>query len=191
MTTLRNDVQSEIAHHIARLNRAWKMVPEVRASIAERIEDAATPSPGAGTGSGTSRPTEAAALRVEGLQQADRAILSAVRGIGKAIDHLELECRRGLGTHQTDTSQEPRCPVMVLHTDPGTAGPRGTVMVRCNKLTASKLDERGLAVGWDEDGYCLEHRAETDALERAALDEAEADRRMRHAKSARLSKRAS
>jgi hypothetical protein len=159
----RHDPQSELAHYIARLNRAWHLIPEVRQGIAERIADAATPTPGQGSGSGISRPTEAAARRIEGLQDADRAILAALRSLGKAIDHLDLECRRGLGTHRADTSQEPRCPVMELHVSNEQAGPRGTVMVRCGALSEAKLDERGVAVGWDADGYCARHRAEAKA----------------------------
>lgn len=163
-----HDVQTEIAHLIARLNQAWKVVPEVRRSIAERIEDAATPSPGNGTGSGISRPTEAAAQRIAGLQDTDRAIRDAVRSVGKAIDHLEHESRRGLGTHRVDTSNEPRCPKMVLHVSNEQAGPRGTVLVACGRLTASKIDEKGIPIGWDPDGYCVEHRAQEDEMRRQA-----------------------
>lgn len=42
-TPRRNDPQTILAHHIARLNKAWKVVPDVRNDIAERIEDASLP----------------------------------------------------------------------------------------------------------------------------------------------------
>lgn len=172
----RNDPQTELAHHIARLNRAWHIVPDIRHNLHDRIEDACQPGTG-GTGSGLNRPTEAAAARIEGLQTQDRAILQAIRSIGRAIDHLELECARSLGTNRTDTSNEPRCPRMTLRVDNDTAGPRGTVMVRCGQLTAAKSDQHGNPIGWDPDGYCAQHRAEADADRRTDIEHTRRQRR--------------
>lgn len=179
----KDDPQTVIAHHIARLNKAWAVVPDVRRSIGDMIEDATTPEAGNGGGSGVSRPTEAAAVRIEGLQAKDRAILAAIRSVGKAIDHLELECARGLGRHVADTSTEPRCGVMVHRVTNPRAGRMGEVLTRCGQLTDAKVDELGNAIGWDPDGLCAQHRAEVDARaedERRAT-EADARRKRRHA----------
>jgi hypothetical protein len=166
------DPQALIAHHIARLNRAWQMVPEARAEIRHDLEDACTPGQG-GQGSGISRPTEAAAMRIEGLQARDRAILTAVTGIGKAIDHLERTCWQAIRPPDDGPAEAPRCPVMELKITNPNAGARGQHMRACGELAASKLDEHGNAIGWDVDGYCLRHRAEADGREA----EQDADRR--------------
>lgn len=178
MVSRHQPTRDDIDHEIRRLFKARTVVPEVRQDIADRIADAATPGQGQGGGSGISDPTGAALKRITGLQDKDRAILRAIGGLRKAIDHLELECARGLGKHETDTSSEPRCPVMVLSTTEAA----GEVLAKCGELTASKVDERGLPIGWDDDGYCVKHRAEADG----AADE---ERRARHAEIARKSRR--
>lgn len=162
---------------IRQLFAARDTLPSVRASIDDMIADALE-TQGSGRGSGISDPTGARAGRIAPLQQRHRRLSEALQGVERAVEHLARTAEGCLSRPPSEHEQQPdihTCPVMelkrsvnALETFRPDGSSRSEHLVRCGKVTAHKLDEHGNPIGWDADGYCLDHRAAADAAMREA-----------------------
>lgn len=166
---------------IRRLFNAQHALPSVRTAIDERIQEAVD-AQGQGGGSGVSDTVARAADAIRIDSEKHRALTRAVRGVEDSVEHLRVEAERCLGRVKEKELKAPplRCPVMVLlHQTVTTQGcvMRDEVLVRCDHLTAHKVDETGNAIAHDPDGYCETHRAEANEAGRRA--QIEQGRRLR------------
>lgn len=163
-----------------RAARAADTLPSVRASIDDRIRDTVE-GQGKGKGSGISDPTGGQALAIRTDEEHHRALSRAVKGVEDAVEHLRITAERALSPRRdagTDTVL--RCPNMVLLTQhvPLRDGELvDQVLVRCDRLTAHRVDQHGNAIDYDPDGLCDDCRAEADEAKRRI--EIETNRRQR------------
>lgn len=201
MTTPRHNDVARLDNIIRRLFRARDTLPSVRDTIEDYINDALD-AQGSGKGSGVSDPTGARAGRIAPIQQRHRWLSEALQGVERAVEHLAVTAERCLseprppGYDGPEASTSHTCPVMVLRrsaTPTETRRPDGSsrseVLVRCGAITAHKLDEHGNPIGYDPDGYCLDHRAEADEATRRAIAETHAERLAADAHRKRLARR--
>lgn len=147
-----------------------------------------------------SDPTGARAGRISYLQQRHRWMNEALTGVEKAIDHMLRTAERCMAAPRQPgddgidyTRVKPdTCPNMVMRTltiHGEHSVKQSERLERCGQITRGKLDEHGNAIGADPDGYCVDCRALADAAMAEAVADLEAERRARHAASARKSRR--
>jgi hypothetical protein len=159
---------------IGRLELLTISLPEARKEIDARIHDTIN-AQGQGSGSGISDSVARAGLAIGADQNHHRALNQALRSAEDAIDHLGVEARRAQGRLTAIEPDTPlRCPAMVLLQQTVHAAGQALndeILVRCDHLTAHKVDERGNPIDYDRDGYCDTHRAEANEAMRHAQRE--------------------
>jgi hypothetical protein len=160
---------------IGRLENLTISLPEARKDIDTRIRETVD-AQGQGGGSGISDTVARAGLAIATEQNHHRALNQALRTAEDAIDHLSVEARRAQGRLTPVEPETPlRCPAMVLlqqtvHANAGDIPDE--VLVRCDHLTAHRVDDRGNPIDYDRDGYCETHRAEAnEAMRRAQIEQ--------------------
>jgi hypothetical protein len=159
---------------IGRLELLTISLPEARKEIDARISDTVN-AQGQGSGSGISDSVARAGLAIGPDQNHHRALNQALRSAEDAIDHLGVEARRAQGRLTAIEPDTPlRCPAMVLmtqHVVTSSGTHPDEALIRCDRLTAHKVDERGNPIDYDRDGYCDTHRAEANEQMRHAQRE--------------------
>jgi hypothetical protein len=153
-------------------------LPKARAALEENISDAVH-AQGQGGGSGISDTVARAAVAIAGYQEQQRALTRALKSVEEKVEHLRVESERSLcklTAAEPEVTTHLHCPKMVLlkqtvYTEHGQALTEET-LIRCDKLTAHKVDEANNPIDYDRDGLCDEHRAEAnEAMRRAQIEQ--------------------
>lgn len=175
-----HDDPKRIRQLIGRLTVLEISLPGARSTIDERIRDCVD-AQGQGGGSGISDTVARAAAQITVHQHQHRQLGTALKSVEEAVAHL-VNTVAMVNQSQAAVIADPvrRCPAMELR-DQTVRVSSGTiadqVLMRCDRLTAHKLDEKGNPIDYDPDDFCDDHRAK--ANEEARRSDVELKRRQR------------